>query len=86
LPFSSVISRAKRSLCCMMSSKALRRISPRSRGLRAAQPGNASLAASTAALASSVPALATEAIVASVAGSMTSKRPLSAAGRHLPPM
>src|ERR1700716_2250698 len=70
----------------MIRSKALRKISARSRGLRAAQPSKASLAASTAALASSTVALATEAIVFSVAGSMTSKRPPSEALRHLPPI
>src|SRR5689334_25409696 len=68
----------------MIRSKALRRISPRSRGFLAAQPGNAELAASSAALASSTVALATEAILFSVAGSMTSKRLPSEDFRHLP--
>src|SRR5262252_3678704 len=70
----------------MISSKALRRISARSRGLRAAQPSNAASAASRAALASSTVALATDAILRSVAGSITSKRPPSEALRHLPPI
>ena len=70
----------------MISSKALRRISARSRGLRPAQSANAACAASTAAMASSTVALATEAMVFSVAGSMTSKRPPSDALRHLPPI
>src|SRR5262252_8287745 len=81
-----VINLAKRSASRTISSKALRRISPRSRGLRAAQPSKASLAASTAALASSTLALATEAILVSVAGSITSKRALSEDLRHLPPI
>src|SRR5215467_6640455 len=70
----------------MISSNDLRRISPRSRGFLAAQPGNAAPAASTAALASSTVALATEATVFSVAGSTTSKRPPSDALRHFPPI
>src|ERR1700681_1203720 len=70
----------------MMTSKALRRISPRSRGLRPAQPAKAADAASTAALASSMLALATEVILFSVAGSITSKRAPSDALRHLPPI
>ncbi len=48
--FRCVISLAKRSASRTMSSKALRRISARSRGLRAAQPSNASCAASIASL------------------------------------
>src|SRR5215510_10478109 len=86
LPFSSVISFAKRSASRMISSKALRRISARSRGLRPAQPSKAPSAASSAALASSTVALATDAILRSVAGSITSKRPPSDALRHLPPI
>src|SRR5689334_25013102 len=70
----------------MIVSKALRRISARSRGLRPAQPSNAADAASTAAWASSTLALATEVILFSVAGSITSKRALSDALRHLPPI
>src|SRR5215467_4729307 len=70
----------------MINSNALRRISPRSRGLRPAQPSNAAEAASTAALASSRLALATEVILFSVAGSITSKRAPSEALRHLPPI
>src|SRR6185503_18985344 len=70
----------------MISSYALRRISARSRGLRPAQPSNAPSAASSAAFASSTVALATEAILRSVAGSITSKRPPSDALRHLPPI
>src|SRR5215813_2301250 len=70
----------------MIRSNALRRISARSRGFLPAQAGNAALAASTAALASSTVALATDATVFSVAGSITSKRPLSEALRHLPPI
>ncbi len=66
-----------------MISCALRRISPRSRGFLAAQPGPAAAAASTAAIASSTLAEATEAIVASVAGSVTSSRAPSDAGRHV---
>src|SRR5436190_7838065 len=81
-----VISLAKRSASRTISSKALRRISARSRGLRAAQPAKASCAASIAALASSTLALATEAILFSVAGSITSKRAPSEALRHLPPI
>src|SRR4051812_22845150 len=81
-----VINFASRSASRMIRSKALRRISPRSRGFFAAQAGNAALAASTAALASSTVALATEAILFSVAGSITSKRPSSEALRHLPPI
>src|SRR2546421_6196081 len=80
------MSLAKRSASRMISSNALRKTSARSRGLRAAQPPKAPLAASTAALASSTLALATEAILFSVAGSITSKRCLSEAGRHLPPI
>src|SRR5437660_1285046 len=80
-----VISLASRSASRMISSKDLRRISARSRGFLPAQPGKASLAASTAALASSTVALATDAILFSVAGSITSKRPPSEALRHLPP-
>src|SRR5215470_6213364 len=86
LPFSMVISLAKRSASRMISSNALRSTSARSRGLRAAQPSNAALAASTAALASSTVALATEATLFSVAGSITSKRPPSDDLRHLPPI
>src|SRR5262249_43558368 len=86
LPFSSVISFANRSASRMISSKALRRISARSRGFRPAQPSKASSAASSAALASSTVALATEAILRSVAGSITSKRLPSEALRHLPPI
>src|SRR3984885_811853 len=70
----------------MISSKALRKISPRSRGFFAAQAGNGALAASNAAFASSTVALATEATLFSVAGSMTSKRPPSEDLRHLPPI
>src|SRR6185437_7898617 len=50
------------------------------------QPSKAASAASTAALASSIVALATEAMVRSVAGSTTSKRPPSDDLRHLPPI
>src|SRR5947199_100735 len=81
-----VISLAKRSASRTISSKALRKISARSRGLRAAQPANAPYAASIAALASSTLALATEAILFSVAGSITSKRAPSEDLRHLPPI
>src|SRR5712671_2600819 len=81
-----VISFASRSVSRMINSNALRRISARSRGFFAAQGANASLAASTAALASSTVALATDAILFSVAGSMTSKRPPSDALRHWPPI
>src|SRR3989440_8916907 len=81
-----VISLAKRSASRTISSKALRKISARSRGLRPAQPSNASCAASIAALASSTLALATEAILFSVAGSITSKRAPSDDLRHLPPI
>src|ERR1700691_1386845 len=81
-----VISLASRSASRMISSKALRKISPRSRGFFAAQAGNAALAASNAAFASSTVALATEATLFSVAGSMTSKRPPSEDLRHLPPI
>src|SRR5476649_1880782 len=70
----------------MMTSWALRKISARSRGLRPAQPSKADSAASMAALASSTEALATEAMVFSVAGSITSKRAQSDALRHLPPI
>jgi hypothetical protein len=70
----------------MISSWHLRRISARSRGLRLAQPSKAACAASTAALASSTVALATEAILRSVAGSITSKRAPSDDLRHLPPI
>src|SRR5262245_29781771 len=70
----------------MINSKALRRISARSRGLQPAQPSKAPSAASSAAMASSTVALATEAILRSVAGSMTSKRPPSDALHHLPPI
>src|SRR5467141_250058 len=81
-----VINLASRSASRMINSYDLRRISARSRGLRPAQPSKASLAASTAAFASSAVALATEAILFSVAGSSTSKRPPSEALRHLPPI
>src|SRR4029077_11553651 len=81
-----VMSLAKRSASRTISSNALRKISARSRGLRAAQPANASCAASIAALASSTLALATEAILFSVAGSITSKRAPSDALRHWPPI
>src|SRR5215469_11642449 len=70
----------------MITSYALRRTSARSRGLRPAQPSNASDAASTALFASSMLALATEVILFSVAGSITSKRAPSDALRHLPPI
>jgi hypothetical protein len=86
LPFSTVMSLAKRSLSRLISSKALRRISLRSRGFRAAQSGPAAAAASTAALASSMLALATLATTASLPGSMTSNRAPSDAVRHLPPI
>jgi hypothetical protein len=72
LPFSIVISFARRSWSRMISSNALRRISPRSRGFFAAQPSNAPAAASTAAFASSTLALATDATERSVAGAVTS--------------
>src|SRR5947209_1921187 len=81
-----VMSLAKRSASRTINSKALRRISARSRGLRAAQPAKASCAASIAALASSTLALATDAILFSVAGSITSKRAPSDAFCHLPPI
>ena len=81
-----VISLAKRSASRTISSKALRRISARSRGFFAAQPSKAPCAASIAALASSTLALATEAILFSVAGSITSKRAPSDDLRHLPPI
>src|SRR5690606_28661333 len=58
--------------------------SPRSRGFFRDQASKASLAASTAAFASSTLALATDAIVRSVAGSITSKRSLSEDLRHFP--
>src|SRR6185295_17521192 len=86
LPFSMVISLAKRSASRTINSNALRRISPRSRGFLAAHASNAPLAASIAALASSTLALATEAILFSVAGSITSKRAPSDALRHWPPI
>src|SRR6516162_5580108 len=70
----------------MISSNDLRKISPRSRGFLAAQPGKAALAASSAALASSTVALATDATLFSVAGSITSKRLPSEDFRHLPPI
>ena len=81
-----VMSFASRSASRMISSNDLRRISARSRGFLAAQPGKAALAASSAALASSTVALATEATLFSVAGSITSKRPPSEDLRHLPPI
>ena len=81
-----VISLAKRSASRTISSKALRKISARSRGLRAAHASKAPLAASIAAFASSTLALATEAILFSVAGSITSKRAPSDDLRHLPPI
>src|SRR5436190_12871163 len=81
-----VMSFAIRSASRMINSNDLRKISARSRGFLPAQPGNASLAASTAALASSTVALATEATLFSVAGSMTSKRAPSEDFRHLPPI
>src|ERR1700689_1787266 len=81
-----VISLASRSASRMISSNDLRKISARSRGFLAAQPGKAALAASSAALASSTVALATEATLFSVAGSMTSKRPPSLDFRPLPPI
>src|SRR5882757_9636956 len=86
LPFSMVISLAKRSASRTIRSKALRRISPRSRGFFAAHASNAPCAASIAAFASSTLALATEAILFSVAGSITSKRAPSEALRHFPPI
>src|SRR5450759_558827 len=70
----------------MISSSALRKISARSRGLRPVQPSKAASAASIAALASSTVALATDAILRSVAGSITSKRTLSDDLRHWPPI
>src|SRR3954463_9191576 len=81
-----VMSLAKRSASRTISSNALRKISARSRGLRAAQPSKAPYAASIAAFASSTLALATEAILFSVAGSITSKRAPSDDLRHLPPI
>src|SRR3954471_23660768 len=81
-----VMSLAKRSASRTISSKALRRISARSRGLRPAQPSKALCAASIAAFASSTLALATDAILFSVAGSITSKRAPSDDLRHLPPI
>src|SRR5882724_4668066 len=81
-----VMSFAKRSASRTIRSNALRRISPRSRGFFAAQASKAPCAASIAAFASSTLALATEAILFSVAGSITSKRAPSEALRHLPPI
>src|SRR5882672_281764 len=81
-----VISLAKRSASRTISSKALRKISARSRGFFAAHAAKAPDAASIAALASSTLALATDAIVFSVAGSITSKRAPSEALRHWPPI
>ena len=59
----------------MISSKALRSTSPRSRGLAAAQAGKAASAASSAVLPSATLALATLAITSPVAGLSTSKVP-----------
>src|SRR6266568_2977089 len=81
-----VISLASRSASRMTSSWDLRKISARSRGFLPAQPSKAAPAASTAALASLTVALATEATLLSVAGSMTSKRPPSEDLRHFPPI
>src|ERR1043166_2904980 len=86
LPFSIVISLAKRSASRTIRSKALRRISPRSRGFLPAHASKAPAAASIAAFASSTLALATDAILFSVAGSITSKRAPSDDLRHLPPI
>src|SRR6188508_3274060 len=81
-----VMSFAKRSASRTIRSKALRRISPRSRGFFAAHASKAPAAASIADLASSTLALATEAILFSVAGSITSKRAPSDDLRHWPPI
>src|ERR1700728_2215724 len=81
-----VMSFANRSASRMISSYDLRKISPRTRGFLAAHPGKAALAASRADLASSTVALATDATLFSVAGSITSKRPPSEDLRHLPPI
>src|SRR5215213_2676767 len=86
LPFSIVISFAKRSASRTISSKAFLKISARSRGFLAAQPSKASEAASIAAFASSTLALATEAILFSVAAAITTKRAPSEDLRHLPPI
>src|SRR5258706_16255463 len=75
-----------RSASRVINSKALRRTSPRSRGFFVAQPGKAALAASTAAFASSIVALATDVMVFSVAGSITSNRWPSDDLRHWPPI
>ena len=68
-----------------MSSKVLRRISPRARGAVARQPAAAS-AAFTAARPSSTVAEATCAMGRAVAGSSTSKRPPSEASISWPPI
>ena len=85
LPFSSEIRWAISSDRAVISSKARRRISARSRGAVAAHDSAAASAAATPAIASSTVPLATEAISSPVAGSLTSKRPPSEAGRRLPP-
>src|SRR6187200_222135 len=78
--------RAMRSFCPIMISKALRRISARSRGARAAQAGSAAAAASTAETASATVPSATDVSTCSVAGSTTSNRRRSLDSRHTPPM
>ncbi len=75
LPFSSVISRASGSAWAIIASKPRRRISARSRGGRAAQPGSAWCAAATASRPSSTLAAAISVIGCSVAGSSTGSVP-----------
>jgi hypothetical protein len=86
LPFSATMSRAISSARAVMSSKALRRISPRWRGGVAAQAGAAAWAAATAARPSATVPLATLVSTAPVAGSVTSNRDPSSLPRHAPPM
>ena len=86
LPFSADISLAMDSARCVISSNALRRISPRCRGGVAAQPGSAACAAPTASSASSTLPSATSASGSSVAGSSTGNVPPPRPPPHSPPM
>ncbi len=86
LPISRLISSAISPARSVSISKAVRRISPRSRGAVAAHSAWAPAAASRAATASAVEASATSVRTEPSAGSITSKRLSPSAARHPPPM
>ncbi len=86
LPISRVISSARSSIRSVISAKARRRISPRSRGAIAANPAWAATAAASASIPSSGPASATSQSTLPVAGSSTGSVAPDVAGRHDPPM